>query len=149
MRSKTLFGYIFLCGVFLFLDRLLKWSATLGPLVKTHLLNPYFGWEPFFNKGIAFGIPVARPLVFVLTIFIIGSVLYFYYQNEKSPGAGGGAGLRTGLALVLAGAISNLVDRIIYGHTIDYVRIFTGVINLADVFIVTGFILYFSSLKRS
>ena len=48
---------------------------------------------------------------------------------------------------VLAGALSNLIDRIVYGHTVDYVLIFTGVINLADVMIVGGFVVYFLMMK--
>ena len=42
------------------------------------------------------------------------------------------------LILIISGALSNFIDRILFGATIDYIRIFTGVINLADVMIVVG-----------
>jgi len=46
------------------------------------------------------------------------------------------------LSLATAGALSNLIDRVVYGHTVDYILIFTGIINLADVLIVVGIVGY-------
>jgi len=42
------------------------------------------------------------------------------------------------LGLILFGALSNYIDRVLFGATIDYIRLFTAVINLADVMIVGG-----------
>ena len=57
-------------------------------------------------------------------------------------------GLRaTGYALIFFGALSNLFDRLLYHHTVDYLLIFTAVINLADVMIVGGFVIYFLMIK--
>ena len=115
---------------------------------RPELIGKYFGWEPFFNKGIAFGIVMPKIIVVMLTLFIIASVVYFYILNEKTPADTKDSRLKTGLMLILIGALSNLADRLIYDHTIDYFRLFTSVINLADIFIVVGFVLYFSSLKQ-
>ena len=43
-----------------------------------------------------------------------------------------------GLVLVIAGASSNLIDRVFFGFTIDYLRILTSVINVADIMIISG-----------
>jgi signal peptidase II len=48
-----------------------------------------------------------------------------------------------GFALIIAGALGNLVDRFLYGHVIDYVLFHTetwsfAVFNLADSFISVG-----------
>lgn len=43
---------------------------------------------------------------------------------------------------LFVGAASNLIDRLIYGYVIDYFRIATGIINIADLLIATGFTLY-------
>ena len=51
------------------------------------------------------------------------------------------------LILIISGALSNFIDRILIGATIDYIRIFTGVINLADVMIVVGASLLFVTKK--
>ena len=48
-----------------------------------------------------------------------------------------------GYALIIAGAIGNLVDRLLFGYVIDYVLFYTAtwsfaVFNLADSFITIG-----------
>ena len=82
MSFKTLFKYLLLGGVFLISDRFLKWQAAYG-WVEPKLIGRNFGWEPFFNKGIAFGIIMPKLVVIMLTIFIIGAVLYFFYLYEN------------------------------------------------------------------
>jgi lipoprotein signal peptidase len=53
-----------------------------------------------------------------------------------------------GIGLIVAGAISNFVDRVLWGATIDYLRVLTGVINLADCVIVVGVVLPLLSKER-
>ena len=50
---------------------------------------------------------------------------------------------RTGFALIIGGALGNLIDRAVYGHVIDYILFHTpvwsfAVFNLADAFISVG-----------
>ena len=50
---------------------------------------------------------------------------------------------RAGFALILGGAVGNLIDRAVYGHVIDYVLFHTpvwsfAIFNLADAFISVG-----------
>ena len=48
-----------------------------------------------------------------------------------------------GLSLIILGALSNLLDRLIFGYVIDYINIFIWpVFNLADAMIVVGIIFY-------
>jgi lipoprotein signal peptidase len=47
---------------------------------------------------------------------------------------------------IIAGAVSNVIDRFIYGFTIDYIRIFTSILNCADILIIIGALLL---MKRS
>jgi signal peptidase II len=50
--------------------------------------------------------------------------------------------LQTGLAWIVAGGAGNLIDRIMYGHVIDYISVGTfPVWNFADMCIVGGCIL--------
>lgn len=146
MKNKTLFGYFILSGVFLIFDRFFK-LATTSYFKKELLVNKYFGWEPFLNTGAAFGIPMPRLVVVPMTFLIMGAVWYFYLLNKKSS-SGNTVSIKVGMALIYAGAFSNLFDRIIFNYTIDYIRIFNGVINFADIFIVAGFVLYFSGLSE-
>jgi len=51
--------------------------------------------------------------------------------------------LAAGLALVLGGALGNVIDRVLYGHVIDFVRVFFGewpfpAFNVADAAISIG-----------
>jgi len=52
------------------------------------------------------------------------------------------------LVLVLAGALSNLIDRLVLGCVIDYISIWKfPIFNLADFFISFGFIAFFFQLN--
>lgn len=130
-------------GVFLILDRFLKWQALHG-WSAPRLVHKWFGWQPFLNPGVAFGIPLPSWLIILLTVPIIILLIYHvvrirYQANESKLGY---VLCNMCYAFIIAGALSNLIDRIIYGKTVDYILIFTGVINAADVLIVFGFLLY-------
>jgi lipoprotein signal peptidase len=45
--------------------------------------------------------------------------------------------------LILAGAVSNVGERTIFGFVRDWVYIYTGVFNLADGYIILGIIILF------
>jgi lipoprotein signal peptidase len=152
--SRRLF-MIVICGFLFVLDRFLKWQA-LHEWSNDFLLNRFFGWHPFLNPGVAFGLPVPTSVVVVLTIPILFLLAYLFWQThipypvsripvDRAHGEswGTGYGLRVmGYPLIFAGALSNLLDRILYNHTVDYFLILTAVINLADVMIVVGFVIY-------
>jgi len=88
------------------------------------------------NPGIAFGflkdyghffiIPASLAVFFILLVYLRTS-------KEKTI-------FRWGLLLILAGAMSNLTDRIIHGSVIDYLLLnkFPYSFNLADSSILTG-----------
>ena len=147
MKFKTPFGYLLLSGVFLFLDRFFKWQAQNGWSNPVPVAR-WLGWEPFKNGGIAFGIYIPLYITLVLSLTIMTVIvqllcLHLRLKNERMRVVQG-----AGLILVLTGAVSNHADRVFYGYTIDYVRIFTGIINISDCLIIVGFVLYFWTLKQ-
>ena len=76
------------------------------------------------NPGIAFGIDIGVNQKFFLTLFtlilVIAIFLYLYaHQNEKLA-------YRVAIALILGGAIGNLIDRMFYGVIFDYAPLFHG-----------------------
>ncbi len=136
--------FIFFTGVILFcLDRWLKFEA-LYHWHTTVLLGGQFGWELLINRGIAFGLPFPSSFVIIFTIFVLGGLLYYLVRYFHSISLLA----RWAWWLVFVGAVSNLIDRITYGVTVDYWRLFSSIFNLADVLIITGFVLYFLALKR-
>jgi signal peptidase II len=52
-----------------------------------------------------------------------------------------------GTALLFAGALGNLADRLIYGYVVDWIH-FVGYINMADVWLGFGVLLLFRHFSR-
>ncbi|MBN2884428.1 signal peptidase II [Patescibacteria group bacterium] len=134
-------------------DRILKALALnsgqgqLFPLIKNWL---NFHYVP--NPYIAFSLPLSGLLLtIIISIFILLLLFYIIYLilNKKSHKA-----LILPLTFILFGAISNLLDRFLYGPVIDYfdLRYFT-VFNIADAMISGGvliiFLIYAFSRKSS
>ena len=76
------------------------------------------------NPGMAFGFEVGVIQKLFLSIFtLIAAVAIFYYLYKSRDGS---LALRIGLALILGGALGNLVDRMFYGIIFDYAPLFYG-----------------------
>jgi signal peptidase II len=123
------------------LDQIVKW------LVETRLVYeelvpvlPFLGLYRTWNEGIAFSYFEGLPDVWlvVLTVAIIGFVLYLWSHAPTSQ-----IYSRIGFALIIGGAIGNLIDRALLGYVVDYVLFHTpvwsfAVFNLADASISIG-----------
>lgn len=83
------------------------------------VVTPFFSLVCVLNTGISFGFlkattPLHTFLLGTLTLVIALGLVIWYVR-------GGSTSLRVGLALVLAGALGNLIDRIWYGGVIDFI----------------------------
>ncbi len=155
-RTMQTLGCALIVLVFLFIDLLTKLLMT-----GVHQNEYFLGIVRInfmFNTGIAFGIaadnPVAMIVVTILTFLLIGGMiaLYFTVFKHNLP-------VRVCLAIVLAGALGNLFDRLyfsIFGATnvpsspgklyygaavrdfIDVSPLHFGVCNIADFCITFG-----------
>jgi signal peptidase II len=89
------------------------------------------------NPGMAFGITIGPPgTVTVLSILATCAVAGYVYwvRNAYAP-------FRWSLALILGGAIGNVIDRVFYGVLLDYGTWFTGhVVDFIHVSLWKGFI---------
>ena len=84
------------------------------------------------NPGMAFGYDPGSSFKLIISVFSlvasIGLVFYLYIIREKSWS------LRVSIALILGGAIGNLIDRTFYGLLYDYSPLFYGkVVDFFDV----------------
>jgi len=110
------------------------------------LVSDRVGLDIVFNDGIAFSIPVRGIFSIVITILIVIGIVFYYKKYIQSS-------LFSDLifALVIGGAIGNLIDRIIYGSVIDYIKIYSyPSFNVADIAIVLGFLIlifFFDRIK--
>lgn len=114
------------------IDRLIKMLIE-QPYFSAHSIGwRYFAFEQFHNTGVAFGIPLPPWFVLPLTFIFIVALLSWAWRARASRFVVLGAGL------VAVGALSNAVDRVMYGYTIDYLRVINAILNLADVWVVVG-----------
>jgi len=127
-------------GFFLFLDQFFKYQASHGWLNKNMLLN-HLGWQPFFNKGVAFGLSLPNILTIIITLIIVIIIGYIIKKEKNNIKL-------LAWSLILAGALSNLFDRLYYGHVVDYFTILTSIMNVADVLIVCGLGIYILTTCR-
>jgi len=124
------------------LDQWTKWLVRVNiPAGRTWLpeslewLSPYARIVHWYNTGAAFGLFKEGGMVFtVLAFIVIGAILYYYPQVERSDWP-----LRLAMSMQLGGAIGNLIDRLTIGHVIDFISVGTfPVFNIADASISLG-----------
>lgn len=135
-QSLVLFGALFE------LDRYTKYLALDS--CGSYDLTSFLSFDVTMNRGIAWGIfHTASTLGFVVLtsviIAIIGALIWYMWKQLKS----GRFAIEE--TLILAGATSNLWDRLFYSGVIDFIHLHAGawsfpIFNLADVYIVVGVI---------
>jgi len=101
---------------------------------------PFLALYRTYNTGIAFSMfsNVGDTGLIVLTGIVIAFVSYLAIRTTPAQIIS-----RFGFALIVGGALGNLIDRTVYGHVIDYILFHTpvwsfAIFNLADVFISVG-----------
>lgn len=149
------FGVIIAAAVF-GLDRLHKWwmldvfaIASKGKVTVTPFLDLVMVW----NRGISYGLlpqesTLGRNLLLAV---ILGVVVYLTGWMLRT----GDRLVSAALGLIVGGAISNAVDRYVYGAVADFFSLhafgfYWYVFNLADMAIVAGvlLLLYDSVIRR-
>ncbi|NOX66433.1 MAG: signal peptidase II [Chlorobi bacterium] len=88
------------------------------------VLGKFFRITYVENPGMAFGFEVGVIQKLFLSLFtLVAAVAIFYYLYRSKDD---GLALRVGLALILGGALGNLIDRTFYGVIFDYAPLFYG-----------------------
>ena len=110
------------------------------PFDVTFDVLPFLALHRVHNDGIAFsllaGFGSAGLILMTLAITVI--VLVFWQQAKD-----GGRLAAVGYALIVGGALGNLIDRFAHGHVVDFLLLHFGdlvlfVFNLADVALTLG-----------
>ncbi len=125
-----------LAALALALDQLTKF--VVRQTLEWHYSWPAYGFFRFThvqNTGSAFGLFQGNNLPLLIVSLVGIAVLAYIYRTQERPGIL----MRISIALMLGGAMGNLVDRIWQGHVTDFIDIGPWpVFNLADSSIVVG-----------
>lgn len=131
------------------LDQFTKWQALtkLKPIRSKVMIEGFLDFTFVENRGAAFGILSGQRIFFILlTVAVAAAILYSFY---KMPDTKEYICLKSGLLLVLSGAIGNVIDRVARGYVVDFLEVTFikwPVFNFADIYVVLGacFILFLS-----
>jgi len=103
----------------------------MQPYESIPVLGDVLRWTYVENPGMAFGLNFGMPVI--LSLFSIAAAIFLVYLLVKTD-KDGITGLRIALALILGGAVGNLIDRAFYGLFYGYAPLFYGkVVDFVDV----------------
>lgn len=150
MKNKKVNFLIIITIIAILLDQIIKIIISSKVFNSSILVIPHVLKLTYIqNTGAAFGIGSNSTSMFVaVNLVIIGLIIYFIFSKKEEISKL----ILIALHLIVAGGISNLIDRIIRGFVIDYIDISLliryPVFNLADIFIVVGCIIIAISLIK-
>jgi signal peptidase II len=143
VRSTTLLSLVYGLAAFA-LDRLHKfWQIDIqgwrgGEFVE---VTSFFDYVLVWNTGISYGLLGDLPLVVLGALIAVAmAALVVWWWNARHPL------VQIGLMLCIGGALSNAVDRVLFGAVADFFHFHWQqysfyIFNLADVAITAGVLL--------
>ena len=133
---------LFASAIMVFADQISKTviRSTMTLYESITVIPGFFHITYITNDGMAFGINFPFGIYIFSGISIIFTIMLFWYLwTIKEEGIV----IRSGIGLILAGAIGNLIDRLFLGEVVDFLDFMIGdlhwyVFNLADSFVTIG-----------
>ena len=138
-------GVLFITALIITADQisksLVKSMMTLYDVIP--VIPGFFQLNYITNKGMAFGInlPVGISFFSGISLIITCFLVWILWRERKNNLL-----VRISLALILGGAIGNLIDRILFGEVVDFFDFMIGdfhwyIFNIADSAVTVGIIL--------
>lgn len=136
MKNKRLKLIILLTMLLIIIDQITKYIIKYTYIDE--IGNDFIKLTLIKNTGIALGINDGNIKNIILTVMILTLIINFVKNQldriDKKTAIS--------LSLILGGGISNLIDRIINGGIIDFIKIKNfPIFNIADCYITIGWIL--------
>ena len=128
------------------LDQLSKWAikTSFNLYQSKPVIQDLLHFTYVTNDGMAFGLsfPGGKHVLLTMTILLTGFIVGFLWKEKN-----GHPLIKYGLALILSGAIGNLIDRMLYGKVVDFLDLMIGnfhwyIFNIADSSVTIGMILF-------
>lgn len=143
--GRLVFLFLIVAGV-LFIDQLSKIIVLqrLSPVYSQKVIDGFFSLTLVMNSGVAFGVfsginsvYKAWVLLAVSGITAVAVVIYYFYDQALTLFS------RLALALVVGGALGNIIDRWRYHKVVDFLDFYWGdyhfpAFNVADCAISIG-----------
>lgn len=155
MRKKNIL-LLAIAGVVILLDQVTKaWiMATLRVHEGFPVIDGFFDIVHVQNPGAAFGFlagasPAFRSVFFIAVTAVAILIIFQYLRKARVEDVA----LIVALALIVAGAVGNLIDRVRFGKVVDFLDVYIGTyhwpaFNVADSAITCGAILLAMILFR-
>jgi len=142
--AKTPLRWLWLAGLALVLDQITKVMVmnTMVAYQDVIPLTGFFNLVHVHNTGAAFSLLDNQPgwqrIFFVTLASVASGVIIYLLRRTRGQPLFCGA-----LSLILGGAVGNLIDRVLYGHVIDFLDFYVGnwhwpAFNVADSAITLG-----------
>ena len=140
---------MFLLGIIvaiIALDQWSKWAikTSFNLYQSKPVIQDLLHFTYVTNDGMAFGLsfPGGKHILLVMTILLTGFIIGFLWKERE-----GHPLVKYGLALILSGAIGNLIDRFLYGKVVDFLDLMIGdfhwyIFNVADSSVTIGMVLF-------
>lgn len=140
---------MFLLGIIvaiIALDQWSKWAikTSFNLYQSKPVIQDLLHFTYVTNDGMAFGLsfPGGKHILLVMTILLTGFIIGFLWKERE-----GHPLVKYGLALILSGAIGNLIDRLLYGKVVDFLDLMIGdfhwyIFNVADSSVTIGMVLF-------
>ena len=135
--------WLWLASLTLVLDQITKLAviARLAPYQDVIPLTGFFNLVHVHNAGAAFSLFADQPgwqRGFFIGLALAASAVILHLLRRPGPPV-----FHAGLALILGGALGNVIDRLLYGHVIDFLDVYVGTwhwpaFNVADSGITLG-----------
>lgn len=142
--SPSGLSWLWLAGLTLVLDQLTKLMVMnrLAAYRDVIPLTGFFNLVHVHNTGAAFSLFADQPgwqRTFFVALASVAAVVIVYLLRRTR----GQPLFCAALALILGGAVGNLIDRVLYGHVIDFLDLYMGTwhwpaFNVADSAITLG-----------
>lgn len=130
-------------------------DSSLSMYQQIVIIPDYFSWTLAYNTGAAFSFladAAGWQRWFFAAIALVVSVVLVVWLKRLKPSE---TWLAVALALVLGGALGNLVDRVMFGHVVDFILLhwhqqwYFPAFNVADMAITGGAILLALDMFKS
>ena len=136
---------LFVSAVLVLADQISKTIVvrTMSLYETAPVIQNFFHFTYITNDGMSFGIVFPFGYYIFSGVSILLTLFLFWYlwsvRNDFIM-------IRLGLAMIIAGAIGNLIDRLLLGEVIDFLDFMIGdfhwyIFNLADSYVTIGMIL--------